>query len=130
MTTIRVFFLQIRVPFSNFQKRAVHTSPRPFPLSPSSYAPGPTRSSRPEVFCKKGVLRNFAKFTRKHLCQIFFLISCKPRLTYNFIKKETLTRVNFAKILRTPFFIEHLWWLLLSYFYLLRLLFDSILHYI
>ena len=21
-----------------------------------------------EVFCKKGVLRNFAKFTRKHLC--------------------------------------------------------------
>ena len=26
------------------------------------------RSSRPEVFCKKGVLRNFAKFTRKHLC--------------------------------------------------------------
>ena len=27
----------------------------------------------PEVFCKKGVLRNFAKFTEKHLCQrIFF----------------------------------------------------------
>ena len=25
------------------------------------------RSSRPEVFCKKGVLGNFAKFTRKHL---------------------------------------------------------------
>ena len=27
------------------------------------------RSSRPEVFCKKGVLRNFSKFTGKHLCQ-------------------------------------------------------------
>ena len=27
------------------------------------------RSSCPEVFCKKGVLRNFAKLTRKHLCQ-------------------------------------------------------------
>ena len=27
------------------------------------------RSSRPEVFCKKGALRNFAKFTGKHLCQ-------------------------------------------------------------
>ena len=26
------------------------------------------RSSRPEVFCKKGLLRNFAKFTEKHLC--------------------------------------------------------------
>ena len=29
-------------------------------------------SSRPEVFCKKGVLRNFAKFTGKHLCQGLF----------------------------------------------------------
>ena len=27
------------------------------------------RSSHPEVFCKKGVLRNFAKFTGKYLCQ-------------------------------------------------------------
>ena len=27
------------------------------------------RSSRPEVFCKEGVLENFAKFTGKHLCQ-------------------------------------------------------------
>ena len=27
------------------------------------------RSSRPEVFCKKGVLKNFGKFTGKHLCQ-------------------------------------------------------------
>ena len=25
------------------------------------------RSSRPEVFCKNGVLRNFGKFTGKHL---------------------------------------------------------------
>ena len=31
-----------------------------------------SRSSRPEVFCKKGVLRNFAKFTEKHLCQSLF----------------------------------------------------------
>ena len=31
------------------------------------------RSSRPEVFCKKGVLRIFAKFTGKHLCQSLFL---------------------------------------------------------
>ena len=30
------------------------------------------RSSRPEGFCKKGVLRNFAKFTGKHKCQSFF----------------------------------------------------------
>ena len=30
------------------------------------------RSSRPEVLYKKGVLRNFAKFTGKHLCQSLF----------------------------------------------------------
>ena len=33
---------------------------------------GNIRSSRPEVFCKKGVVRNFAKFTGKHLCQSLF----------------------------------------------------------
>ena len=27
----------------------------------------------PEEFCKKGVLKNFEKFTRKHLCQSLFL---------------------------------------------------------
>ena len=30
------------------------------------------RNSRPKVFCKKGVPRNFAKFTVKHLCQNLF----------------------------------------------------------
>ena len=30
------------------------------------------RSSRSEVFCKKGVLRNFTNFTEKHLCQGLF----------------------------------------------------------
>ena len=32
----------------------------------------PIRSSRSEVFCKKGVLRNFTKFTGKQLCQSLF----------------------------------------------------------
>ena len=30
------------------------------------------KSSRPDVFCEKGVFRNFAKFTGKHLCQSLF----------------------------------------------------------
>ena len=30
------------------------------------------RSSRPEVFCVKGLLRNFTEFTGKHLCQSLF----------------------------------------------------------
>ena len=33
---------------------------------------GTSRSSLPEVFYKKGVLRNFAKLTGKHLCQSLF----------------------------------------------------------
>ena len=44
---------------------------------------------------KKGVLRNFAKFTGKHLSK-----AC------NFIKKETMAQVfscEFAKFIRTPF---------------------------
>ena len=34
--------------------------------------PSDYRSSRPEVFCKKGVLRNFAKYSGKHLRQSLF----------------------------------------------------------
>ena len=30
------------------------------------------RNGCPEVFCRKGVLRKFAKFTEKHLCQSLF----------------------------------------------------------
>ena len=30
------------------------------------------RSSRPQVFCNKGVLRNIAKLTGKHLCHSLF----------------------------------------------------------
>ena len=37
--------------------------------------------------CSVGALRNFTKFTGKHLCQSLFFKAC------NFIKKETLTQV-------------------------------------
>ena len=52
---------------------------------------GNGRSSRPDVFCQKGVLRNFAKFTGKHLCQSLFFNKVAG-LACNFIKKETLAR--------------------------------------
>ena len=74
------------------------------------------RSSRPEVFCKRGVLKNFAKFTGKQLCQSLFFNKVAGGAC-NFIKKETLAQVfpvNSAKFLRIPFFSEHLWWLLLN----------------
>ena len=49
------------------------------------------RNSRPKIFCKKGVLKNFAKFTGKHLCQAE---AC------NFIKKETLAQGIFFSIFK------------------------------
>ena len=52
------------------------------------------RKSRPEVFCKKSVLRNFAKFTGKHLCR---------SLVYNKVAG-----------LSTSFLTGHLRWLLLK----------------
>ena len=70
------------------------------------------RSSRPEVFCKTGVLRNFAKFTGKHLCQSSFF----NKVAGQALKKRPWHRcfpVNFAKFLITPIFTEHLRWLLL-----------------
>ena len=67
-----------------------------------------SRSSRPEVFCKKDVLRNFAKFTGKHPCQSPTTL-LKKRLWH------TCFPVNFAKFLRTLFFTEHLRWLLLRF---------------
>ena len=40
------------------------------------------RSSRPGVFCKKGVLRNFTKFTVKHLCQSLFFENTFSKNTF------------------------------------------------
>ena len=44
---------------------------------------------------KKGVLKNFARFTGKHLCQSLFLN--KIFEDYNFVKKETLAQVFSCK---------------------------------
>ena len=57
-----------------------------------------SRSSLLEFFCKKDVLRNFAKFTGKHPC-------------HNLLNKRLWHRcfpVKFNKFLRTPFLTEHL----------------------
>ena len=50
----------------------------------------------PGVFCKKGVLRNFAKPTENHLCQRPFFNKVAGLGTVFFF-------VNFAKFLRTSF---------------------------
>ena len=56
------------------------------------------RSSHQTCSVTKGVLRNFAKFTGKHLCQVSFL------------RKRSWHRcfpVNFTKFLRTLFYRTH-----------------------
>ena len=77
-----------------------------------------SRSSGPEVFCKRGVLRNLVKFTGKHLRQSLFLIKLQAWGLQLWQKKRLWLRcfpVNFAKFLRTHFLTEHLWWLLLYF---------------
>ena len=61
------------------------------------------RSSHQKCPLRKGVPRNFTKFTGKHLCQ---------SQACNFVKKETLAQVfscEFCEISRNTFFTEHLW---------------------
>ena len=69
-----------------------------------------SRSSLPEVFCKKGVLRNFTKFTAKQCARFSFLRKWKKKRPWH-----RCFPVNFVKFLRTPFCKEHLWWLLLFF---------------
>ena len=55
-------------------------------------------SSRPEVFCKKDVLENFAKFTWKHLCQSLFfnkVAGLRQWLLLNRLTELGLKTVNF-----------------------------------
>ena len=63
------------------------------------------RSSHLEVFYKKGVLRNFAKFAKKLLCKSLFFNKVVGGAC-NFIKKETLTQVfscEFCEISKNTF---------------------------
>ena len=64
------------------------------------------RSSCQEVFCEKGVLRNFTKSTRKHLCQVSFLIKLQT-WPVPLLKKRLWHRcfpVNFSEISKNTSF--------------------------
>ena len=51
----------------------------------SSEISGVLWKNRPEVFCKKFVFRNFAKFTGKYLCQSLFLMKLQTSSTGAFL---------------------------------------------
>ena len=67
------------------------------------------RSSHQRCSVRKGVLRNFTKFTGKHLCQ-----SLMPATLLKKRLRHRCFPVNFVKFLRTPFSKNTSWRLLLS----------------
>ena len=72
----------------------------------SRYLTIKSRSSHPRCSIKTGVLRNFAKFKGKHLCQRLFFNKNAGLRPATIIKKRLWHRcfpVNFAKFLRAPF---------------------------
>ena len=61
---------------------------------------------------KKGVLKNYTKFTGKHLCQSLIFNKVEGLRPATLLKKRLSHRcfpVNFAKFLKTRFFAENLW---------------------
>ena len=63
------------------------------------------KNTRPKVFCKKGVLKNSQNSEEKSCVRVYTCAGLMPA-----------TLLSFSKFLRTPFYIEHLWWLLLKVF--------------
>ena len=57
-----------------------------------------------ELFCKKGVLRNFANFTGKHLCWSLFLIELQTFKPAALFKRDSNT--DFSLILKTRFVLK------------------------
>ena len=65
------------------------------------------RSSQRRCSLRKGIVWNFAKFTRKHLCQSLFFDKVAGLGPATLSKKRLWPRcfpVNFSKVLRTPFY--------------------------
>ena len=65
------------------------------------------RSSRPWVFYKKGVLKDFPKFTGKHFCRALFFNKITAQRPATLLKKRIRNRcfpMNFVKFLKTTFY--------------------------
>ena len=72
------------------------------------------RSSLKETLCKKSVLKNFASFTGKHLCQSLLLIKLQALDQQLYQKRDSATDFNLwiLRIFKNTCSIENLWWLL------------------
>ena len=79
------------------------------------------RNSRSEVFCKKSVLKNFAKFIGKHLCRSLFFTKVAGLRSATLLKKRlwhtgVFLRI-FAKMFKNSYFKEQRQWLLLKFLF-------------
>ena len=70
-------------------------------------------SSHRRCSVRKGILRNFAKFTGKHLCKSLFFNKVANLRSVALLKMRLCFPVNFVKFLRTPFLQNTSWRLLL-----------------
>ena len=74
------------------------------------------RSSSPEVFCKKVFLK-ISQYSQDKTCPGVSFLSKLQAWGLQLYWKRLSHRcfpMNFAIFLRTPFYIKHLWWLLLK----------------
>ena len=65
---------------------------------------GKHRTSPPNVFCKKGVLENFTKFTGKHLCQSLFLIKLQASDVFLGIQ---VFSYEYYEVFKNSFFMQY-----------------------
>ena len=76
-----------------------------------------TKKQSPEVFYKKSISKNFAKFTGKHLCLSLFFNTVAVLRPATLLKKKVqqrLVAVISAKCSKSPFLQNNTGWLLLS----------------
>ena len=79
------------------------------------------RGHSSEAAAKKGVFKNFSKFSRKHLCQSLFFNKVAGLKPATLLKRDMaqVFLYEFYKIFKSSFFIKHLRWLRLTpWFYL------------
>ena len=76
------------------------------------------RSSRSEVFCTKGALKILQNSQENHCARVSFFNKVAGLRSATLLKKRlwhSCSPTDFAKFLRSPFFTEHLQWLLLKF---------------